>query len=200
MVINVLFNRASLIINEGEFVIIKGPSGEGKSTLLLLLCSLLNPETGTVSIMGYTDQSSILDLCALVPQNSFFINDTVESNIKIVSTTSTLNIRIIAQQVGIDEELLAKRVEGYGDNLSGGEKQRIGIARALYKNSPVLLLDEITSSLDDKLTQDIIALLVSFKKKKTIVLVTHDDIETCADRCILLEDKKLRSYNMDHLK
>jgi ABC-type bacteriocin/lantibiotic exporter with double-glycine peptidase domain len=177
--------KASLFIPKGEIVGIIGESGSGKSTIANLILGLLQPTSGSVKIDGRdVDKSEIPigRLIGYVPQSIFMIDETIRKNIAFgVSDEDIDEMRIESaiKQSSLTDVIsqlpagLDTKVGEDGAKLSGGQLQRIGIARALYNNPSVLLLDEATSSLDPFTESEIIEELRSMKGAKTVILITH---------------------------
>lgn len=148
----------SFTIKKGQMVAIVGPTGAGKSTLIQLLPRLYDVEKGEISIdgiplNGYT-QRSLRDRMAFVPQKPFLFLDTIAENIAFGGPYSQEDVVQAAQKAHADEFINCLPL-GYqtlvaeaGKNFSGGQQQRLAIARALVKNAPILVMDEATSSLD----------------------------------------------------
>jgi ATP-binding cassette, subfamily B, bacterial PglK len=200
---NVLENF-SIEINKNDFIGISGRSGKGKSTLLNIITGLINPTIGYLKIndQSIEGQSELLKLyqskIGYVSQKTFILDDTLEKNITMNS--HKLNIdqkflnKIIAEcQItelndSIDKNNIYKFGE-MGSKLSGGQVQRIGIARSLYNNPEILILDEPTSSLDSATENKIIDLINSFKFKKTIILISHkSELLSECNKLINLDD------------
>lgn len=164
---------------------IVGDSGSGKSTILNLISKYYNADAGEISIGGYaindTAAERVLEEISMVDQDVFLFDDTVRENIRHARPDATdEEIEIACKEANCDE-FIRKMEMGYdtpigenGNLLSGGERQRLSIARAILKNSPILLLDEATASLDIEnelaVKQAISNLL---KKKKTVVMIAH---------------------------
>ncbi len=176
----------SLEVGKGEIVGLIGPSGSGKSTLLRVLVGLLRPAAGTVAITGRTiDYGSaatlraIRDRLAIVFQQfNLFQNMTVLDNVTIAPT------KIKKRPAGeVDREaraLLAKvglgdKLKSYPDELSGGQQQRVAIARALALKPEVLLLDEVTASLDPELVSEVLdTIRLLAAEGMTMLIVSHE--------------------------
>ena len=188
-------------VDAGETLTVIGPSGAGKSTLLRLLCRLDEPTGGTVSIDG-TDYRTLEPTVlrtrvGLVPQDPALRDGTVRENV-------TIGPRLRGESVepGRVASLL-ERVDlgGYADRqvaaLSGGEAQRVAIARTLVVDPEVLLLDEPTASLDPDAQAEIEALLAELlaSSDRTAVLVTHDQaqVDRIADRVVRVVDGRIHS-------
>ena len=186
---NTVVSDVNIEIKAGSFVGIVGASGSGKSTLLDMLMGLSEPSTGSVTIDGYSPRDLGLVVWrrnfGYVQQSNLMIADTLLHNISF-SGLGADSERAIADRVAqvIDslgmEDILDKLPQreqtmlGEGGlELSGGQKQRICIARAIYKNPPVLVLDEVTSALDPRSQEIIMKTVLALKGKKTIVMVTH---------------------------
>lgn len=190
----------SFEIPAGSFVGICGPSGAGKSTVLRLLFRFYDPESGTVRIDGQDlrqlTQESLRDILALVPQDVVLFNDTLRANIIYGRPDATeAEIRDV-----VERARLAAFVDGLPDGLdtmvgerglklSGGEKQRVGVARAILKNPAILVLDEATSALDSQTEKDVQVALAEAARGRTTIAVAHR-LSTIAgaDRILVLDD------------
>ncbi len=195
-------DQVDLSLKEGKFVVILGPSGAGKSTLLNLLGGLDTPTEGTITVSG-KDISKLSDneladyRAATVGFVFQFYNLiptlTVHENIQLVSEISpnAFPADEMLEKVG----LLDHR-NNFPSELSGGEQQRVSIARALCKNPKILLCDEPTGALDSETGVMVLKLLLDMAKdyQKTIVVVTHNqNIARMADVVIRVKNGKIRS-------
>jgi subfamily B ATP-binding cassette protein MsbA len=175
----------SMSLDAGEIVALVGPSGGGKSTLLNLIPRLYEPSAGTIRIDG-TDVrdfslSSLRRAIALVSQDVILLDDTVRANITYGAGKpededaiwAALHDARALDFVRQLPEGMETRVGERGSFFSGGQRQRLALARALYRESPILLLDEPTSSLDRDLEQDIREALTRLAGKRTILIVSH---------------------------
>ena len=187
-------------IPAGSFVGICGPSGAGKSTVLRLLFRFYDPESGRVLIDGQdlrgVTQESLREALALVPQDVVLFNDTLRANIIYGRPgASEAEIRDVLKRARLDAFVdslpdgLETVVGERGLKLSGGEKQRVGVARAILKNPAVLVLDEATSALDSQTERDVQIALAEAAKGRTTIAVAHR-LSTIAgaDRIIVLDD------------
>ncbi|MCX6986763.1 MAG: ABC transporter ATP-binding protein [Chlamydiae bacterium] len=188
----------SFTIKKGETVAIVGPTGSGKSTIVQLLPRLYEVQKGEIRIDGkpinaYT-QKSLRELLAFVSQKPFLFADTVTANISVGRVYSKEAIALAAQRARADEfiERLPQKYDSIlaeaGQDLSGGQQQRLAIARALVKNSPLLILDEATSALDAISENHIKTAISSLHREVTQILIAHrlSTIEY-ADKIIYLE-------------
>lgn len=176
-------------ISAGDIVGISGPSGSGKTTFIEMLVGLIRPNSGELEIDGFTrsfGEKDHLNLFSYVNQSPYMLDGTLEENITFGLPLDQVNSNLLNQvieiaQLGQLQVTVQGSIGDSGSNLSGGQKQRIAIARALYKNSPILVLDEGTSALDQKTESDLFEAVELVAKSKTIVLVTHDErlLEKC---------------------
>jgi ABC-type multidrug transport system fused ATPase/permease subunit len=191
--INFNYNKKKILrnifldIKKGECIVITGHSGSGKSTLINLITGMLSPNSGEILIDGVKKKlrnKNWFNIVSHIPQSTFMLNDTIKSNIKfdfeVKSTNDDEEITDILEKVKL-KEFLNKQPNGlntligdYGAKISGGEKQRISLARALYKKSEILIFDEATSSLDRENEIFILDFIKSLKGKKTIILISHN--------------------------
>ena len=190
-------------LDEGKFVVILGPSGAGKSTLLNILGGLDSPTSGTVIVDG-RDISTLSsnELADYRAQTVGFIFQfynliptlTVYENVALVKEISknALDPKKVLEEVGLIEHL-----KKFPSELSGGEQQRVSIARAIAKNPKILLCDEPTGALDSQTVVMVLKLLLSLARNygKTLVVVTHNqNIAKMADVVIRVKNGKIKSY------
>lgn len=189
-------NNINLNINEGEFVVILGPSGAGKSTLLNLLGGMDTVTTGKILIgENIITEYNDTKLTKYRANNIGFIFQfyniiptlTVLENVELIKdiTTNTKDAKEVLKSVG-----LSSHFNKFPSELSGGEQQRVSIARAIMKKTKILLCDEPTGALDSKTGSEILSLLKDISKSgTTVVIVTHNSlIANIADRVIHLKN------------
>jgi ATP-binding cassette subfamily B protein len=176
--------KKDLKIDKGELIAITGDSGSGKSTILKLLLGLNVDYEGEILLNGrniYTYSSEDLSqMIAYVPQNSFLFNLTISENIRlgkpdategeIIQAAKSASIHEFIMELPLKYESL---VNEESTNLSGGQRQRIALARALIKDSPILILDEATSSLDYLTEEKVMKEVMLQKHKRTVIMVSH---------------------------
>ncbi len=193
----------SFSIEKGKKAAIVGLSGCGKSTLLKLICGIQSPESGTVEVLGKElDDISISKLrseISLVTQDNFLYPVSVLENISYGKPEATYEEIVSASKIANAYEFIQNLPEGFqtiagerGIRLSGGQKQRIALARAVLKNSPILLLDEPTSALDTESEALVQEALDKMMTNKTVVIVAHrfSTIKS-ADEIIVLNEGKI---------
>lgn len=195
----IILDKFNLDIYEGEIIAIKGCSGKGKSTLLNIIGLIENFDSGELIIDGVSNvkpnsekaSGIIREKIGYLFQNFALVdNETVKFNLELAMKYIKLNKT--DKKIKILDALKKVNLEGYENKeiykLSGGEQQRVAIARLLIKPCKIILADEPTGSLDDKNKENILNLLKYLNTQgKTIVVVTHEDIATnIADRVIYL--------------
>ena len=179
-----ILSDVSLSVKKGEILGIHGRSGSGKSTLLKLLMRFYDPKSGSIKINGETlpniNTRSLRDNMAYITQQTYIFNETIEENIRLARRDARLEEIMEAAKKASIHDFILSLPEGYqtkmtelGGNLSDGEKQRIGIARAFLHNAPIILLDEPTSNLDSLNEAMILKSLLNVKAEKLIILVSH---------------------------
>jgi ATP-binding cassette, subfamily B, heavy metal transporter len=177
-------DRVSFEIPGGAYVGVVGPSGAGKSTILKLLFRFYEPSSGRISIDGVdiatVTQASLREALGLVPQEVVLFNDTLRFNLAYArpdaSEEEILDAARRAQLADFIASLpagLETRVGERGLKLSGGEKQRVGVARAVLLNPAILVLDEATSSLDSETEKEVQSALAEASKGRTTIAVAH---------------------------
>lgn len=188
----------SLEIPQGKTVAIVGSSGCGKSTILRLLYRFYEPEQGSVSIGGHdVNELSIESLrqnISMVPQDTVLFHESIGYNIQYGDLNASWDEVVEAAKKAKIHDSIMSFPDGYdtivgerGLKLSGGEKQRVAIARAMLKNSPILLCDEPTSSLDSKTETDIMNNLKDLGKNRTTVIIAHrlSTIQDCDEIVVM---------------
>ena len=180
-----VIDNLSISINKGETIGIAGASGEGKSTLLDLICGLLKPTSGQILVDEIdinSKKNNWQSKIGYVPQDIYLLDDTIKSNIAFgIDDESFLPSQFekaikMSQLSEFLKNLPDKELTYVGDDgvrLSGGQKQRIGIARALYFSPEVLILDEPTSALDEKNEALILNDIYNIKSNITLVIISH---------------------------
>lgn len=193
----------SFTLDEGRFVVILGPSGAGKSTLLNMLGGLDSPTSGTISVCGRDISTLSSDELAdyrastvgfvfqfynLIPTLTVYENVTLVRDI----SENSFDSKEMLSAVGLYDHM-----NNFPAELSGGEQQRVSIARALAKNPKILLCDEPTGALDSETGVAVLKLLLSMARNygKTIVVVTHNqNIAKMADTVIRVKNGRIKSY------
>jgi ABC-type bacteriocin/lantibiotic exporter with double-glycine peptidase domain len=185
-----------------------GPSGAGKSTLLALLLGLLEPERGSVEYgdrsIGHAEPAWFRRV-AYVPQDVFVLDDSVAANVALGDSRpdqdrilESLERAHLSEVVGTMADGLDTELGEAGSRLSVGQRQRLGIARALYRRASVLLLDEPTAALDPESEARIIDTLAELHGEVTIVLISHRPLPlNGADRVVRLEHGALVEVELD---
>ncbi|MBQ7669870.1 MAG: ABC transporter ATP-binding protein [Clostridia bacterium] len=191
-------DHVSFTLDEGKFVVILGPSGAGKSTLLNLLGGLDSPSEGTITVNG-ADISKLTDneLADYRASTVGFVfrfynlipTLTVYENVKLVSEISknALGAKDMIDKVGLLDHL-----NNFPSELSGGEQQRISIARAIMKDAPIIILDEATANVDPENEKELTEAIGNLTKQKTIIMIAHR-LKTVrgADQIIVIDKGKI---------
>jgi len=198
-----VLKNVSFKISAGENVGIIGKTGSGKTTIVDLILRTYNVPDGTVFIDGHDVNTipikSVRKHSAYVPQDNFLFSDTIENNIAFATDNGTLDDVINAAKNSDVDTNISEFKEGYqtvlgerGITISGGQKQRISIARALMKNSPILILDDSVSAVDTKTEKNILDNLKANRKGKTTILIAHriTTIEKM-DKIIFIDDGEI---------
>lgn len=181
-----LLKNASIEINKGKITALIGENGAGKTTILKLLIGLLEPDGGVIkldgnSIYDYNYQEYISNI-SLVNQAPYFFHYSIKDNLMMVCKDFG-HIQKICKLVGIHDFIMSLPSEydtildENATNLSGGQKQKIAIARAILKNSKIILLDEFTASIDKESTKELHKLVQNLKTNHMIILITHKEDE-----------------------
>ena len=199
-----ILKNIDFTINKGSFIGIRGESGQGKSTLVNIIMGILNPTRGKVLIDGMDisiSTNSYLKLISYIPQKVTIIDDTIKNNLLFGNQLIKINDQEIINVLNkVKLENIINNHKKKLDTIIGettiraseGEIQRLGIARALLQNRELLILDEITSSLDEKNEKNIMNIIKNLSKDSTIIMISHKNttLEYC-DEIYSLSDKQL---------
>ena len=206
-----ILDNISLEIKPNTLNVIIGPSGSGKTTLFDLLLRFYPINGGEIFLDGvniyeYSDSIYASNI-TLVKQNPFIYNMSIRDNLRLVNGNKKRQEEVI-KEVGLHEFIMSLP-KGYSTiltqnatNISGGQKQLLSIARSLLTDAEILLMDDVTASIDPKTTNQIIDLLVRLKEDHTILVVTNrEDLINQADKIIYMNNGKAKSYkSLDDLK
>lgn len=195
-----MLHHISFTAPEGSVTALIGPSGSGKSTVANLIARFWDVSSGVITIGGRDirelEPDRLLQSISAVFQENTLLSDTILNNIRVGKPDATMEEVIVAAKAACCHDFISKLPDGYntvlaegGASLSGGEKQRIAIARAILKNAPILLLDESTASLDADNEDRINRALDHLMKGKTVFVIAHrlNTIQN-ADQIILLNN------------
>ncbi len=202
----VAVNHVDFTINEGEFVVILGQSGAGKSTVLNMLGGMDTPSSGKVIVDGMEVSAMndrklseyradtigfVFQFYNLIPSLTAFEN---------VALTKSIVKNALDPMEMLDRVGLANHAKKFPAQMSGGEQQRVSIARALAQNPKIILGDEPTGALDSETGVTVLKLLVEMSNKygNTVIIVTHNaDIAKCADKVIRMKNGKIREIKIN---
>ena len=206
--VNPVLENISLKAKKGEIIAIVGPSGAGKSTLVSLVPRFYDPVKGKVLIDGSDIKTvtlkSLRQQIGLVAQETVLFNDTIMENIRYGRQDASRDEITEVAKAANAHDFIINLPKGYdtiigdrGHNISGGERQRLSIARALLKNPPILILDEATSQLDTESETLVQAALDKLMKNRTVFVIAHR-LSTVrqADRIVVLEDGRIEGIGM----
>ncbi|GAA4837241.1 ABC transporter ATP-binding protein [Saccharopolyspora rosea] len=194
-----------LDVRPGEFVLVTGPSGAGKSTLAKLLLRFYDPHAGRVLLddvdLRDLPLRAVRDSIALVPQEVAIFHGTVADNIAFGAPDATRDEIVAAAREADADEFVRRLPDGYdtvigerGALLSGGQRRRLSIARAVLRRAPVLVLDEPTNGLDRASTRRVVEPLRRLARTRTTILISHDlDLAAEADRVVVLDGGRAAS-------
>lgn len=198
-----VLKQIDLDIHDGETVAIVGSSGSGKSTIAALLQRLYEPATGSISIgpwhLGSTEVTHLRDHVAVVSQNPHLFDASVKENIAYGAANATLeDVQRAAREANVHDFIMSLP-QGYdtmlGENaslISGGQAQRLQIARALVRPSKILILDECTSALDGANQAAVMRTMMSAKEGRTTLMVTHKlAVMQMCSRIIVLHEGRI---------
>lgn len=209
--LNFAYDKETQVLNDvcmnakkGEIIGIVGESGCGKSTFLKLLLRFWQKNSGSIEYNGTDidkiDSDNLLDNVTMVSQTTYLFDETIEDNLRIAKPDATQAELEEACRMASVHDFIMTLPEGYqsrvgalGDNLSAGEKQRLGLARAFLKGSQLILLDEPTSNVDSINEGIILSALAQQKNQKSIILVSHrESTMAIADRIYKVENGKMK--------
>lgn len=198
-----ILKNISFVANPNQVTTIVGKTGAGKTTIFNLLLKMYKVDDGKILI----DKLNIYEYCkdvynsnvSVVNQKSFIFNMSIRANLSLIESNKKRQIDV-CKRVGIHDFIMSLP-EGYNTilkedatNISGGQKQLLSLARALLTTSEIILLDEVTSSLDPSTTDHIMNLLNDLKKDHTIIVITHNkDLMKISDKIIVLNEGKVDS-------
>ena len=181
----------NLVINKNEKILIKGHSGGGKTTLFKILLNLLKPESGEVLLNDKALDTSFERLFAYVPQDNLLMQGTIKEVVSLFSEDVDVNrfneaLKLSASDTFVNELTLKEEtfLNEKGSGLSLGEMERIAIARAIYSDAPILLLDECSASLDASTEEKVLSNILSLKDKTIILISHHKYDETKFDKVV----------------
>ena len=208
--VNNVLDNVNLTIKKGDFVGIQGESGSGKSTFIDILIGLHSVKSGKILVDGLSAHENLKSwqqLIGCVPQEVFIMDDTLKKNIAFGLSEENISEKNIERSLKFSnlknfsltlEKGINTIIGEKGSRLSGGQKQRIGIARAIYNNPDILIFDESTNSLDLETERQIIDEINLLKKKKTLIIVSHNEdvIKNC-DYVFKVSDKNITKISKD---
>ncbi|MDY0192063.1 MAG: ABC transporter ATP-binding protein [Aliarcobacter butzleri] len=199
-----VLQNLSLNIKENSLTAIVGPSGSGKTTITKLIMRYADPSNGDIKIgninIRQMKQHTLMSYISVVFQDVYLFDDTILNNIKMGKPNATKEEVLVASKAAFVHEFVSRLPKGYdtkvgeiGGSLSGGERQRISIARAILKDSPIVILDEPTSALDTQSEVAVQAALDELIKNRTVIVIAHRlTTISHANNILVIEDGKLK--------
>lgn len=201
----VILDDISLTVDQGEFVVISGSSGSGKTTLLSILSGLDKPSSGSITLDG--EEITLLDEDQLAEIRNRITGFVFQAFHLVPSLNAIENVMFPAELNGdgqasekakalLERVGLWERRQNFPSQLSGGEKQRVALCRALINNPSIVFADEPTGNLDSKNSDEIVKLLLEMQREynTTLIMATHSpEISALADRTIFLHDGRIQS-------
>ena len=196
-----LLGPINLDIQKGDIIGITGKNGSGKSTLIELICGFLKPQKGNIFLDGQPLKHNLYPIISYVTQKPFFFNSSIQENITFCKSKKEIRFNdykfalslsgtknFINQKKGRDEFVILDNAK----NLSGGQRQKIAIARALYKNSDIIILDEATNALDKKSETELFSNIKNMNLNKVFLIISHSkDVLNFCNKKFILKDGKL---------
>ncbi|MDM8238271.1 ABC transporter ATP-binding protein [Pseudoflavonifractor phocaeensis] len=179
-----ILDHVSLTVPSGSITAVVGPSGGGKTTLCNLIARFWDVQGGKITVGGHDVREykldSLMKNISMVFQSVYLFNDTVENNIKFGRPDATHEQVVAAARAACCHDFIMALPDGYdtvlgegGGSLSGGEKQRISIARAMLKDAPIVILDEATASVDPENEAELQAAISALTRGKTLIMIAH---------------------------
>ena len=179
-----ILDHVSLTVPSGSITAVVGPSGGGKTTLCNLIARFWDVQSGKITVGGHDVREykldSLMKNISMVFQSVYLFNDTVENNIKFGRPDATHEQVVAAARAACCHDFIMALPDGYdtvlgegGGSLSGGEKQRISIARAMLKDAPIVILDEVTASVDPENEAELQAAISALTRGKTLIMIAH---------------------------
>ena len=198
-----IINNISLHIEEGTTTAIVGPSGSGKTTLCRLMARFWDVNGGSIKLGGKDvrdySMDSLMKNFSFVFQSVYLFEDTVANNIRFGNPDASMDEVIKVAKKACCHDFIMKLDKGYdtvigegGASLSGGEKQRISIARAMMKSAPIIILDEATANVDPENEKELVQAIEELTRKKTVIMIAHR-LKTVrnADKIVVIDEGKI---------
>lgn len=192
-----VLKKINLFIKKGEFIVINGSSGKGKTTLVKLMMGLFSPDEGTVSINDEIEVEDVSNLFAYLPQRNMILSGTIRENLTYFSDYVTdddidkaIELACLKKEIDLLPNGVETKLSDYGEGLSEGQLQRLSIARVVIAKRQIIVLDEATSSLDSKTEEKLLKNLKDLNV--TTIFISHKNRTlSFADRVLTIEGGKI---------
>ncbi len=210
-----IFDNVSLEVHPGEIIALVGPSGEGKTTFLRILLGIIKISEGEAFACAENSQADRLDfstdtrpLIAYVPQGNTILSGTIRDNMKLIATDATDEEIIDALEQSCAYDFVKKLPDGINHNIgeggigfSEGQNQRLAIARAILRKTPILLMDEATSALDVATERKVLSNIMKKDARRTCILTTHrPSVLSACDRVYRISDGQIKAIGEEEIQ
>ena len=201
---NTIFEKININFDKGNIYGLVGETGSGKTTLLNIITGLIKPVSGTVKYNNLEIEEKVNKKISYVSQSTYLQNSTIKNNIAFGCHDNEIDIKKInmcLESAKLDQLIsnlpygIETKISELGANFSGGQIQRLSIARALYADSNLIIFDEPTSSLDESTKKEILKMIFNLKENRIIIMITHlkEDLDIC-NKIFQIESREIKEF------